>query len=54
MDTVIPPRRAVCNCPPLPSQGLEIVNPQAAEKKVSEDSARYFSAVAAFAKKERS
>lgn len=34
-----------------PLQGLEIVNPQAAEKKVSEDSARYFSSVAAFTKK---
>ncbi|KAF0313693.1 U4/U6 small nuclear ribonucleoprotein Prp31 [Amphibalanus amphitrite] len=37
-----------------PLQGLEIVNPQAAEKKVSEDNARYFSSVAAFAKVERS
>jgi len=33
-----------------PLQGLEIVNPQAAEKKVDEANAKYFSTSAAFIK----
>ena len=41
-------------CPVRVPQGLEIVNPQAAEKKVSEDNAHYFSSVAAFTKVKKS
>lgn len=36
--------------PFLPAQGLEIVNPQAAEKKVAEASQKYFSSMAEFLK----
>lgn len=35
---------------PSPAQGLEIVNPQAAEKKVAEASQKYFSSMAEFLK----
>lgn len=34
-------------------QGLEIVNPQAAEKKVQEANAKYFSSTASFVKVEK-
>ena len=42
-------------CPPptthwCPPQGLEIVNPQAAEKKVAEANQKYFSSMAEFLK----
>lgn len=38
-------------CPSsFPPQGLEIVNPQAAEKKVAEASQKYFSSMAEFLK----
>lgn len=36
--------------PPSPAQGLEIVNPQAAEKKVAEANQKYFSSMAEFLK----
>lgn len=36
--------------PPVPAQGLEIVNPQAAEKKVAEANQKYFSSMAEFLK----
>lgn len=36
--------------PPFPTQGLEIVNPQAAEKKVAEANQKYFSSMAEFLK----
>lgn len=36
--------------PSSPAQGLEIVNPQAAEKKVAEASQKYFSSMAEFLK----
>lgn len=35
---------------PSPAQGLEIVNPQAAEKKVAETNQKYFSSMAEFLK----
>lgn len=35
---------------PTPLQGLEIVNPQAAEKKVAEANQKYFSSMAEFLK----
>lgn len=35
---------------PAPTQGLEIVNPQAAEKKVAEANQKYFSSMAEFLK----
>ena len=35
---------------PPPAQGLEIVNPQAAEKKVAEANQKYFSSMAEFLK----
>lgn len=35
---------------PSPAQGLEIVNPQAAEKKVAEANQKYFSSMAEFLK----
>ncbi|XP_015417141.1 PREDICTED: U4/U6 small nuclear ribonucleoprotein Prp31 [Myotis davidii] len=39
------------SCPsPSPTQGLEIVNPQAAEKKVAEANQKYFSSMAEFLK----
>lgn len=41
------PHPALC---PSPAQGLEIVNPQAAEKKVAEASQKYFSSMAEFLK----
>jgi U4/U6 small nuclear ribonucleoprotein PRP31 len=34
-------------------QGLEIVNPQAAEKRVQEANAKYFSSTASFVKVEK-
>lgn len=36
-----------------PLQGLEIVNPQAAEVKVNDSSAKYFSNTSGFFKKEK-
>lgn len=36
--------------PSFPAQGLEIVNPQAAEKKVAEANQKYFSSMAEFLK----
>ena len=36
--------------PLVPPQGLEIVNPQAAEKKVAEANQKYFSSMAEFLK----
>lgn len=38
------------SCVSLPGQGLEIVNPQAAEKKVAEANQKYFSSMAEFLK----
>ena len=45
----------ISSCPPPthlcpPPQGLEIVNPQAAEKKVAEANQKYFSSMAEFLK----
>ena len=37
----------------LSFQGLEIVNPQAAEKRVAEANAKYFSSTASFVKVEK-
>ena len=43
----------VKQCHSLSFQGLEIVNPQAAEKRVAEANAKYFSSTASFVKVEK-
>ena len=47
LETRPSPHPAPC---PSPAQGLEIVNPQAAEKKVAEANQKYFSSMAEFLK----